>query len=649
MKLTKKQIIEISTNPTKYADKISTCELVELLKYLSEKNFDTGPIVDDTVYDILLGVLEKRDPSNSFLKSIGTPNLKNAVKLPYPMASLDKIKADNSKALNLWISKHPGKYIISDKLDGVSAMLVIHNQVMELYTRGDSENGRNISCAIKNLIGCKMMKRMNKLNIAVRGEIVISKKNFLEISDKYKNSRNAVPGILTKMIPEYLELLDFVAYEIVNPNFTKKKQFLALQKIGMNIVENIESSTLSVEILDNYLVSRKELGKYMIDGLVVSHASSKSVSKNTNPKHSFAYKKTFDYQKAQTEIIKVIWNKSMYGYLIPKIEIKPVEISGTTITYATAHNAKFVVDNILGPGAKITIIRSGDVIPKILEVLTSANKPSMPNIKYVWDETKVHIIASDNKTQDMHLKRLTHFFSELKVKFLSKETIRKFILAGINTIEKILLFDPNDIYEIEGLGKKSVEKIKLSMNTSIKNASIEQYMSGSLMFGRGFGIERSKLLMSQYPDIFTGKYGKNELYNMALQISGFGDVVATQFVNGYDKFMKLYEFLENNNMINKPTTIKKNASKTKILKDQIIVFTGFRDDKLTEKIVNLGGVVKSTASKKTTILVYDNKKNTDITSKKFITAQNNGTTIISKHDFVKLYINKTSNVNDSNN
>ena len=71
----------------------------------------------------------------------------------------------------------------------------------------------------------------------------------------------------------------------------------------------------------------------------------------------------------------------------------PIELGGVTLQYATGYNAKFIVDNVIGPGAVITITRSGDVIPKILTVIKPAanNKPKMPGVTYEWTDTGVDI------------------------------------------------------------------------------------------------------------------------------------------------------------------------------------------------------------------------------------------------------------------
>ena len=81
-----------------------------------------------------------------------------------------------------------------------------------------------------------------------------------------------------------------------------------------------------------------------------------------------------DNQIKETKVIDVIWDPSMYGYLQPTVIIEPVEIEGSTISRATGHNAKFIKDNSIGVGSIIKIIKSGDVIPYILDVVKKTKK-----------------------------------------------------------------------------------------------------------------------------------------------------------------------------------------------------------------------------------------------------------------------------------
>ena len=102
-------------------------------------------MMSDEQFDIMKTYLESIDPSNNALHEIGCKVSKEKVTLPYFMASMDKIKP-NSSSLDNWIKKYSNNYVISAKLDGISALYC--NNPLYLYTRGDGKIGQNISYCI---------------------------------------------------------------------------------------------------------------------------------------------------------------------------------------------------------------------------------------------------------------------------------------------------------------------------------------------------------------------------------------------------------------------------------------------------------------------------------------------------------------------
>src|SRR3990172_7165135 len=181
---------EILIDPYKFANNISIDELVETLKQLSYYYYQTDePLIPDSTYDLLRDVLEERDPDNEYLKAVGAPIDKNKVELPYPMASLNKIKP-TTDALTNWKMNYKGPYVLSDKLDGVSGLLYKKDNKFKLYTRGDATTGQDITHLIPYLLKDKYKPGKIPNGTAIRGEIVMSKKNFDTIKDKYKNARN---------------------------------------------------------------------------------------------------------------------------------------------------------------------------------------------------------------------------------------------------------------------------------------------------------------------------------------------------------------------------------------------------------------------------------------------------------------------------
>ena len=116
--------------------------IVEQLKEASNAYYNgSSPIMDDDTFDALVETLKERDPTNSFLKTVGAPPSEGAVTLPVRMPSLEKIKP-GMPTLQRFISasKH---YVLSEKLDGLSCLWCPKKK--ELYLRGDGITGQTIS------------------------------------------------------------------------------------------------------------------------------------------------------------------------------------------------------------------------------------------------------------------------------------------------------------------------------------------------------------------------------------------------------------------------------------------------------------------------------------------------------------------------
>ena len=152
-----------------YIEQLNITTIKSIIKECNNAYYNTTPILTDDEFDILKDYIYKKDPK--FNDKIGAKVMRNKVKLPYFMGSMNKIKPDTN-ALDKWIAKYSGPYVISTKLDGVSGLYTVENNVEKLYTRGDGTIGQDISHLIPYL---RLPNKINK--IAVRGEFIISKNN----------------------------------------------------------------------------------------------------------------------------------------------------------------------------------------------------------------------------------------------------------------------------------------------------------------------------------------------------------------------------------------------------------------------------------------------------------------------------------------
>lgn len=641
----------ISNDPKKYAEGITVKELVELLKSLSNEYYNTSvsPVSDET-FDTLKEILEVRDPTNEFLFSVGAPVNKNQVELPYPMSSLDKIKPEKNN-LDGWLKKYKGPYLLSDKLDGVSGQYYKDEEGNNfLFTRGDGKYGTEITHLIKHVLP-KFKFDAVPLGTSVRGELIISRTNFKTIADKMKNARNTVSGLVNSKTVDIkiAKLCEFVAYAIIYPEYKQSEQMKLLKKYGFKVVTHKIQNEINFENLSEYLITRRKDSEYDIDGIVVVDDSDIYSAKNINPEHAFAFKTVLQDQIAIATVKNIHWEASMDGYLKPTIEIEPIDLGGVTIKRATAFNGKYIVDNSLGPGAKIKIVRSGDVIPYILEVITAAENPQMPDVAYKWNKTGVDIVLKDihgAQADNVSIKLLTNFFVKMGIESMGEGTITKLVNAGFKTIPDVLSAFRNQkkkLEELEGLGNKVITKIWTNIKTVLSNTKLETLMAASHMFGRGFGEKRITEILAIYPNIMelAKEWSIDEMKNKISNIKGFSDITAIQFSENFQNFMKLYN--EINKIIdisylekNEDDDIDDDVDKIKHdLIGKTFVFTGFRDKELKEKIISRGGKVSESVTSSTTYVVCLDT-NTERTGK-IADADKKKIPVIKKSEFISKF------------
>ena len=200
----------IKANPYDEVQKLTIQEMESLITYLRDKFFNEESVISDEIYDLIVDFLTLKDPKNKILKLVGAKiNSKDRVKLDYYLGSMDKIKPDSNK-IEKWITKYPSPYIVTDKLDGVSALLIYKmDKTISLNTRGTATHGLNISKLLKYLdiptysqiesyVKSKKIKSSNKSNLmSFRGELIISKKEFDDNwASKKSNARNTVSGLV---------------------------------------------------------------------------------------------------------------------------------------------------------------------------------------------------------------------------------------------------------------------------------------------------------------------------------------------------------------------------------------------------------------------------------------------------------------------
>ncbi|MCA9325875.1 hypothetical protein KDA23_07530, partial [Candidatus Saccharibacteria bacterium] len=512
------------------------------------------------------------------------------VRLPYSMASLDKITTE--KALSRWLLDNSGPYVIADKLDGVSAMHVFSAREEQLYTRGNGLVGSNIS---PMLGAVKSIGRGVRGYKAVRGELVISNSVFgRTYSKQYRNPRNFVSGVVnaTRETKAGVSDLAFFVHSVIDPVVNLSAAKSKLEAAGYSVVPFVKKTRLTETWLLEYLAERRKKTKYDIDGLVITANSGAAVAFKAG------------YEMATAIVKEVEWSITRFGYLKPVVILQQgVKLAGVTVKRVSAHNAKFVMDNRLGPGARIDVVRSGEVIPKIASVEKGASRAQMPKgYEYTWTDTGVDIIIDDHADVDeVVVGKLTEFLIRIGVDRVKQAQVAKLVDHGIDTIPKLLKSKTRD-FEDAGMGGILAAHLYTKMNLRIKAIDLPALMAASGVFPRGMGERRFETLLSEVPyraqiTVYKGKRAK--LRNRLSEIPGIGQVVAADYVAALPDFIKLV------------TAIKWKPARVAIKKTRvsglglnpIVVFTGFRDRELQDKLKAVGGKLGASVSANTTHVV----------------------------------------------
>lgn len=659
--ITKSILIKLKANPITLLDTLKTDEIAQLIQKANYEYHTVGkPIFTDDIYDIIKEYLKKKDPNNPILKSVGAvvPDDKRKVKLPYYLGSLDKIKTDE-KLIQSWANKHKGTYIVSDKLDGISALICIDidekkdKHTVKMYSRGDGTIGQDISHLLPFIKNIPTTFKDVKYHIAIRGELLLSKNDFEKNLDKKgANARNTVAGIVNAKMPDLniAKHIQFVAYELITPSILPSEQYQFLEKIGFkNVNHQIIQTPLTSEILSCILIQRRKLSEFEVDGIVVMHDHIYKRSNGENPSYAFAFKSVHTMESVEVIVKDVEWNISKDGYLKPVVIFDEVNLSGVVIKRASGMNAKYISDNIIGPGSRIVIIRSGDVIPYITSVLSpsGSGKPHMPSMPYEWNKTNIDIMVKTKDTDnigeeilEVRFKNIEYFIKKMKVDGVSTGILRKMFDKGLNTLRKVIYVSKKDIDGIPGFKDKTVANIIGAfekLRASFIDVNCMQIMEASNIFGRGIGYKKIELILTGSKDdiIYTKRVPTIE---ELVGIKGIEKLTAIQFIEGIPKF---FAFLKENDIhvnacrkVAQSDNGDKTSSVNMIFKDAKIVFTGFRDAKLKEYIESHGGKVNDTITKNVSLVV---RKDNEETSTKITKAQELNINIITLSEFKKRY------------
>jgi len=606
--------------------------LEKLIVYANHYYYNNEPVLSDNEYDILRSYIETQYPNNKVVKQIGAPIEKNKVTLPYFMGSMDKIKPD-TKALPNWQQKYDGPYVLSVKLDGVSGLYTTMEDVPKLYTRGNGKVGQDVSHLVP------FLKLPKEKGLVIRGEFIMKRSIYDEkYNSSSANSRNLISGwINSKNISlEKFYDIDFVSYEVIQPVMRPSSQMDFLSRKNVICVENMGAHSINNETLSELLVKWRKEHAYESDGVIVCNNKIYS-RKEGNPDYAFAFKMVLSEQIAEAKVLEVIWKPSKDGYLKPKIRIEPIQLGGVRIEYATAFNAAYIKKNKIGFGATIKLIRSGDVIPHILETIVPAEQIVFPSLPYKWTQSKVDIMLKNPQNNPVVLeKNITYFFSKLNVEGLSSGNVLRLIEAGFDSVGTIVSMCKDDFLDVDGFKEKMAQKLYINIKSKMKEATLGDVMAASNVFGRGLGEKKIQIVLENYPNILTSHESYIEKFDKIMELDGFAEKSTAYFLDHVEDFLKFLDSIGQIKKLDKPTSRKQSANSDHVLYNKSIVMTGFRNKNIEEQIKNAGGEIGSGVSKNTFALIVKNKSEN---TSKIQKATQLGIPLYIQDEFVDEYFN----------
>lgn len=506
---------------------------------IADEAYEAGnPIMSDAVYDATFG-----DASTHHELDIKTGQ---TTPLPLWMGSLDKKR--DEKALDAWLEKtRTDKFVISAKLDGISALYdPEHNK---LYTRGNGQTGCDISRFLKyldlrmarasvkrtlNLMMGAVPERTWKdtpLGVFVRGELIMANDVFeREYKIEFKNPRNLVSGQFSKKTINKFIIANirFVPYEVIISGMPSQcPASEQLQSASMLPWIEMQRSEMSVESLTSLLDEWTKDCMFAMDGLVVTEDRMYTRNTSGNPKYSIAFKKETGTETAMTTVTKVTWDVSRWGLLKPVVHIEPVQLSGVTIQKCSGHNAKYISDNKIGPGAQIVCVRSGAVIPYIVSVVKPSDSVTLPSS--TW--SGVDLKTEEGEADDMiEIKTLANIFSKLEVKHVSTKTIEKmYTECGLNTFPKMLNCTKDDLNPV--FKDKSADRIVSGM-TDLKSRSVKVsvVVGAAGVLGFGLGAKRVETLFACLPTLRSGDWETVPTVEDVCRVDGFAKKMAERVI-----------------------------------------------------------------------------------------------------------------------
>ena len=367
---------------------------VERLKIASESYYNTEyTTMTDNEYDVLVNKCREYDKENKinnpFLNmqvgfEINGKAVVKHIKRMYSQKDIFTIEE-----AEMWMDKkRTDVFYLEPKLDGCSCnLLYVNGKLKSVATRGDGFIGQDITYLADGINGIPKSIPYTE-QIEIRGELLISFKNFAKFEDIFKNPRNMVAGSLSLLDVEEFKTrcIDFIPWGFgFNKLKINKSEYKAhFQKLGFKITmfntTTVSDGSKSLKgIYKNLvkLVNRNEKTSsgvpYLLDGLMVYINKHEEQSfygyASRFPLYSMAFK--LPAKEVSTILTGIEYNIGRNGNLSIVGILEPVELLGTTVSRATLHNMNYIAKKDIRIGDKVIVYKAGDIVPAVKESFTN--------------------------------------------------------------------------------------------------------------------------------------------------------------------------------------------------------------------------------------------------------------------------------------
>ena len=599
-------------------------ERVVLLKKYNKAYRAGKPLIPDPDYDLLKEELRKWDPKNEFLLIVEEEDIKGKkVVHTSPMLSTDK--AYTKEGLVKFVDKMEKAakengfganiFRVTPKLDGMAGK--DENDV--LASRGNGRDGTDITHAFS--IGVQPIGGRNQ----GVGELVALQSYFEEnCAQAFTHPRSMVVGCISS---DELNEESKKALKDGAIHFVPYIHLDAWEGSGKDLITNIE-------IISQNLAKKVD---YPLDGMVaeIKNEALKKILGSTNHHHRWQLAIKTKGETAETVVNEIGWQTGKTGKITPVLRVKPVEVSGAIISNITAHHAGLVKSEKLGAGAKIEIIRSGEVIPKLEKVLKPAKKVIIPDScpacgsKIAWDND--FILCTNKKNCPAQQETaMRHFFKTLgTADGFGPKSIEILVSKGHISIPDIFALKKEDFFEMD-FGEKQSENFENALQTAI-NTPVEdaRFLASFGIANLGIGSCRTILKHHRFEKL--GDLTAEDF----IEIDGFAEKTATSISETLQKrWTEIEQIYKLGFKFNRTTLLSDQKKIESPVAGKKVMFTGKMElgnrDNMKIQAAKLGATVLSSVSTKLEILVIGAKpSNTKVTK-----ARNYGCEVLTEKEWL---------------